>query len=355
MFFTDRKQSRRDVAIGLDLGVSQIKAVVLSRKGDALELAEYAVAPSSVAIGKPGAEQQLAAELQQLMTQLKVQERHASAAISCNSAMVCETELPRMSLREAQGALKLSSVRYLRRDFSNYYLDAVELADLSGNGKDTNGKDKKSPTMKVLVGGASKEEVRWYRDALLAAKIRTESIELAAISVINAFQVSNREICEQEIVLLVDMGARSTSINFLRRGQPQMTRIMHFGGAQINEYLSQILTLQPNAAEEEKIKMSEPVQPLVKTAMLPLAKELRSSIDFFERQQECHVGRAFACGGSASAPRMLDFLSEEVGLRLESWNPVQGLHTSHFNGESPKLLMVGPSLAAAIGAAATKL
>ena len=350
MFLTRNKQNKRDTAIGLDLGASQIKAAILRRKGDALELVDYAVMQSSAAIGERGAEQQLAAELQQLMNRLKFQERRAGVAISCSSAMVCETEFPRMPLEEIKSVLKLNSARYLRRDFSNYYLDAVELAEPSENGK-----NKQSPTMKVLVGGANKEEVRWYRDALLAARIRPEVIELAAVSVINAFQVGNPVICEKEVVLLVDMGARSTSINFLRHGQPQMTRIMHFGGAQVSEYIAQSLTLQADAAEEEKIKMSDSVQPLVKSAILPLAKELRSSIDFFERQQECHVSKAFACGGSACAPRMLEFLSEEVGLRIESWNPVQSFQTSHFNGEGPKLLAIAPSLAAAIGAAATRV
>ena len=350
MLFKRNGQGKRDIAVGLDLGSSQIKAAVLRRKEGALELAEYAVVRSTAAIGQPGTEQQLAAELQQLMAGLKVQERRVSAAISCSSAMVCEAELPRMPLEEAKNALKLNSTRYLRRDFSNYYLDAMELP-----GPSENGKGKKPATMKVLVGGANKEEVLWYRNGLVAAKIRPEVIELAAVSVVNAFQVGDPELCEKEVVLLIDIGTRSTSINFLQGGQPHMTRIMHFGGAQISEQVAQSLTLQADAAEEEKIKMSAPVQPLVKTALLPLAKELRSSIDFFERQQECHVGKAFACGGSACAPKILEFLSEEVGLHIECWNPVQRFQTGHFNGEGPGLAAVAPSLAAAVGAAATKV
>jgi Tfp pilus assembly PilM family ATPase len=255
-----------------------------------------------------------------------------------------------MPLDEVRNALKLNSARFLRRDFSNYYLDAVELCEPAHNGK-----GKKSITMKVLVGGANREEVLWYRDALTAAKIRPERMELAAVSVVNAFQFTNKEICEKEIVLLVDVGARSTSINFLRFGQPLMTRIMHFGGVQISEYLAQALAIQSTAAEEEKIKMSSGVQPLIKIAILPLAKELRSSIDFFERQQECHVGKAFACGGSACGASILDFLSEEVGLRIECWNPVQSFDTSHFNGEGPRLVAIAPSLAAAVGAAAARM
>ncbi len=350
MLFSRHKQNKRDISLGLDLGTSQIKAAVLRRNGNATELVEYVVVQSSVSIGKHGAEQQYAAQLQQVMNELKTQERRANVTISCDSAIVSETEFPRMPLDEVKSALKLNSARFLRRDFSNYYLDAVELSEAAAEGK-----GKKSANMKLLVGGASKDEVVWYRDALLAAKIRPEAMELAAVSVINGFQFTNAEICEKDVVLLVDIGARSTSINFLRRGQPLMTRIMHFGGVQISEYLAQALTIQGNVAEEEKLKMSETVQPLVQTAIMPLARELRSSIDFVERQQECHVGRAFACGGSACGAGILDFLSEEVGLRIECWNPVQSFETGHFNGEGPRLTALAPSLAAAIGAAAAKM
>jgi Tfp pilus assembly PilM family ATPase len=101
--------------------------------------------------------------------------------------------------------------------------------------------------------------------------------------------------------------------------------------------------------------MTEIVQPLIRQSILPLVQEIRASVDFFERQHECHVTRLFAAGGSACSSRILEFLSEDVGLRIEAWNPVATLDTSHFNGETPQLMAVAPSLAAAIGAAANHL
>jgi type IV pilus assembly protein PilM len=350
MIFRRNKQQKRDAAIGIDLGMSQIKATVLQHHGDGLRLSQYAVRQLPIAAGKPGAEQQFAEQLQQLMNDLGVQERRACVSISCSSAMVCQAEFPRMPIEEVKSALKLNSSRYLRRDFSSYYLDAVELVEPQQDGK-----GRKSPQMKVLVGGAAKEEVTWYRNSLLMAKIRPEVIELAAVSVINAFRVSFPEICENEVVLLADIGARSTSLSFLRHGMPLITRIMHFGGAQVSDYVAQALTLDSNQAEEEKIKMTEPVQALVKAAISPLAREVRSSIDFFERQHECRVTRAYACGGSACSPQLLNSLSEEVGMHIECWDPIQRFDTSHFNGEAPRLASLAPSLAAAVGAAVAKL
>ena len=350
MFAARNRQKKRSLAIGLDLGTSQIKAVVLRREGAALQLVEYAVVPSLVPKGKGGAEQQFADELQQLLSRLHHQDRQLSVVVNCNSTMVSEVELPRMPLAEVCGALKLNGSRFLRRDVSQYFLDAIELTPPAADAK-----AKKNPMMRVLVGGALKEEVTWYRNALALAKIKPAVLELAAVAVVNAFLISQAEICEKETVLLIDVGANQSSIVFLQHGLPVLTRIMHFGGAQISEYLAQVLSLDAKAAEEEKIKMSDPVQALVKTAILPLAKEVRASIDFSERQQERHVTRAFACGGTACAPAMLQLLGECVGLNIEQWNPLQSFDLSQVNEAADELPKLAPSLAAAIGAAGARL
>jgi type IV pilus assembly protein PilM len=351
MLFRRSKQRKRDFALGLDLGSSQIKAAVVRQRQDKLELVECAVRslPTGHANVKPYRGPEFAAELQQLVDGLTTTERHAYVTISCSSAMICQTEFPPAPLADIKSALKLNSSGYLRRDFSSYYLDVFELR----NGQEDH-KGKDSAKTKVLVGGAQKEEVDAYRDALVSAKIKPEVIELAAISVISAFQVSHPEI-KDEVIVLIDIGARMTSINFLLNGMPLITRLMHFGGAQLSDYIGQVLMLQPHEAEEEKRKMSEPVQKLVKTAISPLAREIRSSIDFFERQNERHVHRIYACGGSACSPQVLTVLGEAVGAQIECWNPIQSLDVSQLNGGTERVLALGPSIAAAVGVAAARL
>jgi type IV pilus assembly protein PilM len=348
MFLRRSKRAKRDMIVGLDVGSRQLKAAVLQRAGDEIKLSKFGITPLAVKAAKGGSAEQLGVELQQLIAQLGISERVVRATISCSSATVFETEMPRTPIEEARDVLRLNSARYLRRDLSGFYLDAMELPDPVP----ADARARKSPNMRVLVAAAEKEEVRWYCTALASAKIRPEAMELSALSVVNAFYVGNTELCQKEIMLLLDIGADSTSLNFLRQGEPSMTRIMRFGGQQISEFLGSILTLPSNVAEEEKLKMTEAVQPFVIQALSPLAREIRSSIDFFERQAECRVTRAFACGGSACSPRILQFLSDEVGFRIEGWNPVVKLSTSHLNGEAKKLEAVAPSLAAAIGAAA---
>lgn len=350
MFLSRGKPQKRTVAVGLDLGTSQIKGVAVNREGSQWILSNFSVRRIPSANGKPAAAKDLGEQLQQVMGELGVQDRRAFVTISCSSAVVAQAEFPRMPLKDVRSALKLNSARYLRRDFSNYLIDAVELPDSGAAGK-----DKKAAKMSILVGGASREDVAWYREALTEAKIRPEIIELAAVSVVNAFQVSQPELCENEVVLLVDIGAYSSTINFLRCGQPLITRIIPVAGHQVSEYVGQMLTLPIDGAEEEKLKMSETVQSLVRTALGPLAREIRSSIDFFERQHECHVTKALACGGSACSAPMLAFLSEDVGFPIVSWNPVERFEMSHLNGSQERLATLAPGLAAAIGVAAGRL
>lgn len=341
MMLTRSKKDRAVTAVGVDIGSRQIKVVVVKKEAGKLELSNYAVVSPTGSVRKNGG-----AELQGMSEKLGLRDRHLRVAMSCTTATVSEVELPRMPLEDVRAALKLNGQRYLRRDLANYLLDVVELpaAATEAGGKGT-------PKMRLLVAAASQEEVHWCRDALLGAKIRPEVVELSAIAVVNAFQICNPETCARGIVMLLDIGAASTSINFLRDGIPVMTRIMSFGGDQISEFIGQGLTLQPEAAEQQKLQMPEDVKPLVRQSLSTLAREVRASIDYFERQQDVHVAAMHACGGSACSPAIIEFLSEEIGSHIEVWNPIGTFNIALENGEATKLATIAPSLAAAVGAA----
>jgi Tfp pilus assembly PilM family ATPase len=176
-------------------------------------------------------------------------------------------------------------------------------------------------------------------------------MELAAVTVVNAFQICQTELCAKEAVLVLDIGARVTSMNFLRQGLPAMTRAMDFGGGRLTTAIAQALGLEPAGAEEEKRNLSEFMQPVVQSALMPLARELRATIDFFERQQECHLGQIFAAGGTACSPTILGLLGEAAGIKVTPWNPTANFEADNATG----LEAVAPCLAAAVGAAGARL
>lgn len=340
-----KKQARkREIAVGLDLGSRYWKGVVVRRASGTLQLLQYAIVPAPSGLGKAESQPQAVEAVQGLLGQLRAAERRVNVAISTPSGLVAEIEMPRTPASELRTAVSLNSVRYLRRDLDSYYFDAAELSP-----PDTPEKARRSPTMRVLVAAAPKEEVLWYRDVLNAAKLKAETIELAAVTVINAFQKSHAEICRSQIVLLLDIGHQQTSLCFLKEGLPSLTRTMPFAGAYLRERLATTLGLAPAEAERRLYQLDPQGTEAVRSAMTTFAREIRASIDFVERQHDCSIRSACAGGGVAANELMLELLSTEVGVPIQQWNPLQGYDIAGL--EAGAVAAVAPCFGAALGAA----
>lgn len=348
MIFKSKKHTGRHTVLGIDFGASELKAVVLAQTGADIELQEFVVAPLPGSFGQAGAEQQAGAQLQQVLGKLRLTERRPFVSLSCPSATIAEAELPRMPLEEARSVLRLNSQRYLRRDLANCCLDLCEF-------EPTDPKARKANQMRAWVATAAREEVHWCRNVLVAAKARPQSIELSALTVVNALQCSHPELCEKEVVLLLDIGARVTSINILRQGELVISRLMNFGGAQLTDYISQVLALPTAEAEQQKRLMSETVAPLVQAQLFSLVREVRASMDFIERQQECSVSHAFICGGTAASAPIVQFLSENTDIAMEQFNPFARIKLDACKDQAPELLAMASGLVSAVGVAVAHL
>ena len=90
-------------------------------------------------------------------------------------------------------------------------------------------------------------------------------------------------------------------------------------------------------------------------AISPLAREIRSSIDFFDQQHDCRVTRTLACGGVSGSAKILETLGREAGITIEAWNCLQRLDLTQTRGDRDHLPTLAPELAAAVGAALARL
>ena len=314
------------------------------------KLAAFDVRPLPVVAGRNDSVAAAAAEVAQLFGGWSVPERRAFAVINSPGKAICRAELPRMPLSEARAALRLNGSRYLHRDLSNCYFDLVEQGATAGQPAPA-----KTTKMQLLVGAAPREEVLWYRNVLLAAKVRPEAIELSSFTVANGLLATEPELCRTETVLLLDFGAHTTAMIFLGNSRLLFTHVMYFGSQQITEPLAEKLGVALPAAEIEIQTMTEPVQALVQALIVPLARELRFSIDYFDQQHDCRVSRVLACGDAAGSAKIMEILGREAGIHIEVWNCLQHLDTSPISGDRAQLAAAAPTLAAALGAALARL
>jgi Tfp pilus assembly PilM family ATPase len=97
--------------------------------------------------------------------------------------------------------------------------------------------------------------------------------------------------------------------------------------------------------------MPEEVQANLEPLIIPLGRELRASIDFFEHQHDKVVTQVFISGGSARSEFMVKMLQTELLVDCKAWNPASFLQMALPPQQTTEIDVVAPQLTVAIGAA----
>ncbi len=85
--------------------------------------------------------------------------------------------------------------------------------------------------------------------------------------------------------------------------------------------------------------------------MLPLGRELRASLDFFEHQADRAVSQVYISGGSARSEMVLQMLRSEMIVECRTWNPTTFLQLNLPGQQAVEIESAAPELTVAIGAA----
>jgi Tfp pilus assembly PilM family ATPase len=158
-----------------------------------------------------------------------------------------------------------------------------------------------------------------------------------------------------EVVALVDIGFKHSSICVLDHGELALTRVVNIGGDKLTAGLAEMMNISYAEAEGIKVGMAPEVQSTLETQVSPLGRELRASLDFFEHQQDRPVAQIFVSGGSARSEMILQMLHTEMLADCKTWNPAGFLQLALPGQQAVEMEHVGSQLAVAIGAALATL
>jgi len=207
----------------------------------------------------------------------------------------------------------------------------------------------------VLVAGAKKRLVEDLVEGAKAAGLLVDQIVPALIGPVNAFEKAMPQVYPQEVVALVDIGFRATSICVLQEGEVILGRVVGLGGDRLTQVVSEAMSISYAEAEGIKIGMAHEVQSALESVLIPLGRELRASIDFFEHQQDRAVSRVFLTGASAGSDLILQTLQHELMIECVTWNPTSFLQINLPGDQSAEVEQVSPRLAVAVGTALAAL
>ncbi len=202
-----------------------------------------------------------------------------------------------------------------------------------------------------LVGGGTEEQLQVVlvaikadlleeiNAAVEAAGLRPVVIGVATMGLYNAFRYNYDDVSEP--ALLIDIGARTTSLIFIEPGK-NFTRSVPIGGGSMTAALAKEFNEPHNLAEGRKKDAgfvslggayADPSDPdvtrmskIIRSSMTRLHAEIMRSISHYRAQQGGTAPkRIFLCGGSAGTPYLREFFQEKLQLPIEFFNPLRNV------------------------------
>jgi len=290
--------------------------------------------------------------------------KYVTLSVGLDDAMVRQVEMPHIPIDEMRQILKVNHKNYLQQDLPNHVFDCYIIPPRLGDGakaasnpaQPASGSSQLiSPRLKVLATAAKQSLVTDYLQATNMAGLVADCLVPGLVGPINAFEQALPEIYAKETVALIDIGYKHTFVCVLDRGELALTRVVNIGGHQLTQGLADAMNISYAEAEGIKVGMAPEVESALQLQLIPLGREIRASLDFFEHQQDRTVTQVFASGGSARSEMILQMLNGELLLECKTWSPTGFLQLALPGQQAVEVDHVAPQLAVAIGAALAEL
>ncbi len=345
-------RKKRDQMLSIDLGGRITKAIQVQRKGGEFVLSGYALMDAPIFEKSPSAEL-LTEHLKQVCEGFGNRVRLVSLAVGVNESLVRHAEMPPMPADDMRLVLKNNSRVYLQQDLAGHVFDAyiIPSRQTAGSGeKPVSGSGLKN---KVIIAGAKAEFIDNLHTAVKNNGLMADYIVPALLSPVNAFEYAMPEAYAEGAIALVDVGFRNTTICLLAEGELVLTRVVSIGGDKLTNGLAEALNISYAEAEGIKIGMAAEVHTNLEPLIIPLGRELRASIDFFEHQNDRTISQVYVSGGSSRSEFIVQTLQSELIAECKVWNPTSFMKLDLPPQQAEEINHVAPQLTVAVGTAMT--
>jgi len=346
----DLQAKKRRQIVGIDLGSRVTKAVTVQRSGNEYELASCSLLDAPVA--DKGAAAALGEHLKKVQQESGSRSKEAVVAIGVNDALLRQADVPLMPAGDLRQMLKYSSKSYLGQDLPDHVFDCRVVPARGAAAAEAPKTGQKCP---MLIGAAKRQLITDLQTAAKSAGLGLEMVVPSLVGPANAFELNQPELFAKEVIALVDIGFRNTTISVLLAGELALTRVLGLGAEKLTSGLAESLGVSYSEAEGMKLGLTEQAQMALGPLLVPLGRELRASIDFFEHQHDRAVNQVFLSGGTARSEFIVKTLKDELGLETKAWNPVGTMKLSLPPQKMGEIEQLAPQLAVAVGAALAAL
>lgn len=336
-----------DYVVGVDIGSSSIKAVILSHKGKMPRIVSF----GSVAAPLPGMVSDdevnlgnTAAAIKNLLASVKSPTSSVVVALPESRIFTrVMDDLPYLSDSELASAIRYSAEEFvpLPVDQVNLYWQVI-------------GRSKPQNITQAFVVASPKNIVNKYLHVLNMAKLHPMALETELIAATRALVGNNPY---APTTMIIHLGAASTDFAVVSRGVMLLTRSIGTGGAALTRAISQYLNFESLQAEEYKKvyglledqlggKIYQVLKPLVDVIV---SEAQRVILAFQAKHQQNPIKRVVVLGGGAKLPGLVIYFATNLGLEIQEADPWSFVEKDPRI--QPKLLADTPQYTIAVGLA----
>ncbi|MBN1674454.1 MAG: pilus assembly protein PilM [Kiritimatiellae bacterium] len=284
--------------MGIELGETEIRAVELGTETEAVTVRAAAVLPRGEGGALPALPPSFSA-------------RRAALCVCGKDTAMRLLRLPAELDEEEIGA---KAAEYLGLEPAAYCIGATVL-NAGRQARET----------RVLGVALPHETVAGTLAAIGRRYPRATCLHVAEVAALSAFAAGPAARDAAGPAALIELGAKSTLLAFLLKGELQLLRRFEFGMATIAEAIGREFGADAETGARLLADHAVDVSAAVKTACEPFLNQLAMSRQFVEGHTQRQVSRLFVSGNIREQREVAALLQEATGLEPQPWNPFAGL------------------------------
>lgn len=312
--------------VGVDIGSSSVKLVALSKNGKSFKLDAYAIVSFSPNAVVDGNIQDMTEVGSAIEKAVKVAGGKLSSAVTAVPASAVITKNIEMSNAFTEFELE-DQIKVEADQFIPYPIDEVAL-DF-----EVLGASKNSPNLnEVLLVACRKTDVDQREDAVSAAGLNSEIVDVDTFAVERAMNIISGDNDSELLTGIVDIGASTLTLNVVKGSEIIYTREQAFGGNDLTNLISQQHGMSVEEVEQS-LRLGEIAADIQEGAVLPfrntVAQQVSRALQFFYSSgAHGELVTLYLAGGGSGIDGLAGQLEEELGLNTQIANPFSAMSVS---------------------------
>ncbi|MDO8784911.1 MAG: type IV pilus assembly protein PilM [Syntrophales bacterium] len=338
--------------VGLDIGSSSLKLAEMLETPEGYLLNNFSRIPLPRGVIVDGAvveQEQLTEKIKELFKHSGCKRKRIVTSLSGHSVIIKKVSFPAMEEGELRDLIKDDAGKYL--PFENVEDVNLDFQILGENEFNPN-------QLEVLLVAAKKDIIAGYTTAIKNAGLSVAIMDVDSFALETMYE-ENYDFGEEDLDVLINIGASITNINVVKNGTSIFTRDFPLGGNAITEAIAEKLGITFEEAEKikiEGIEGDEPEKSEFRESIFihadPIFSEIERSIDYLRSTHRTDsIKHILLSGGSAKIAGITDELYKRISIETELINPFKNIDFNRKSLEDNFLKSIAPFASVAVGLA----